>query len=52
MYSTEENSLGENYRDLFIQGTIEYKDQFFGILEQLNKDFPIEILENKTVVDT
>jgi len=43
-YSTLKESLPANYRDLDIKGALELKEEFYNLVEQLRREFPIEFL--------
>lgn len=45
-YSTLDESLGQPYRDLQIQGSVEFYDETKRLLEVLSKDYSVEYLED------
>jgi hypothetical protein len=45
-YSTLEESMGQPYRDLKIQGSVEFYDETKRLLDVLAKDFSMEYLED------
>lgn len=47
-YSTIEDSLGQPYRDIEIQGSIEFYEEVIRLLDFLAKSFPIEYLSKKS----
>lgn len=51
-YSTLEESLGQPYRDLLLQGSIEFYNETKRLLNQLQQEYPIEYLEDLPQVET
>lgn len=45
-YSTLDESLGQPYRDLQIQGSVEFYDETKRLLEVLSKEYSVEYLED------
>jgi len=46
-YSTLKESLGTNYRDLDIKGSVEFRQDFLDLVELLRQEYPIEFLNTK-----
>ena len=47
-YSTLDESLGKSYRDIQIQGSMDFYSEVKRLLSFLEKDFPIEYLSDET----
>ena len=50
-YSTLDESLGTQYRDLDLKGTIEYSASIQKILTHLKTQLPVEILKHEIIQD-
>jgi hypothetical protein len=51
-YSTLEASLGTAFRDIEIQGTIEFKEHCQHILDQFAVSYPLEYIEQQEFKDS
>ena len=51
-YSTLPESLGTSYRDLDVKGSLEFKEEFERLIEQLRQEYEIEILLDEVIEDS
>jgi hypothetical protein len=50
-YSTTDDSLKGQYRDIEVRGTIELKDELKKLIERLQTEFRLDVLEEKILSD-
>ena len=51
-YSTLEHPVGAEYRDLLLTTTLDFEENLMELLDQLRKEFPIDILNKNYVEDS
>lgn len=51
-YSTLESSVGQEFRDLQITHTIEFQEEVNNLLTHFQKQYPLEILEEKEITNS
>ena len=50
-YSTIEESVGQGYRDLDLKGSLELRQEIEHLIQELQKEFPVEILLKEEIDD-
>jgi len=50
-YSTVDESLKGQYRDIVVRCPIEWKEQLLELIQRLQAEIRLDILEEKTIID-